>query len=302
MVQTCENKLIAQNILCLACVRNLLEWLSAVSRTHYLYLELVDAVVIQRIAQNNRPLRSQIIDLKYLVEHPLHDVGYTQEKQTSIIAIGLTVHNTPVEIREKLSVPEVHPLSSSASLMSNMVLMKATFACQLYSRLCRDVWTFWWLIQLSTKLDWKDVLSWRVCIKFSLAQIWQKAAFALVDQDLYWCHLLSKIRYAEFWAPSKANHRAHFWDQWAKRLHLWGRCKAHYDLQAEWPRAIQELCSFPHIEEAGVLSTCNRLELYVVALSWHRVRLHLDSSKYMALVLGYLLLLLLLFIFSHQDL
>lgn len=42
-------------------------------------------------------------------------------------------------------------------------------------------------------------------------------------------------------------------------------------LQAEWPRAIQELVSFPHIEEAGVLSTCNRLELYVVALSWHRV-------------------------------
>ena len=41
--------------------------------------------------------------------------------------------------------------------------------------------------------------------------------------------------------------------------------------QAEWPRAIEELVSFPHIEEAGVLSTCNRLELYVVALSWHRV-------------------------------
>ena len=31
--------------------------------------------------------------------------------------------------------------------------------------------------------------------------------------------------------------------------------------------------SFPHIEEAAVLSTCNRMELYVVALSWHRVRL-----------------------------
>ena len=42
-------------------------------------------------------------------------------------------------------------------------------------------------------------------------------------------------------------------------------------IQAEWPRAIEELVSFPHIEEAGVLSTCNRLELYVVALSWHRV-------------------------------
>ena len=43
-------------------------------------------------------------------------------------------------------------------------------------------------------------------------------------------------------------------------------------LQAEWPRAIEELTSFPHIEEAAVLSTCNRMELYVVALSWHRVR------------------------------
>ena len=41
--------------------------------------------------------------------------------------------------------------------------------------------------------------------------------------------------------------------------------------QAEWPRAIEELVSFPHIEEAAVLSTCNRMELYVVALSWHRV-------------------------------
>jgi glutamyl-tRNA reductase len=40
--------------------------------------------------------------------------------------------------------------------------------------------------------------------------------------------------------------------------------------EAEWPRAIQELTAFPHIEEAAVLSTCNRLELYVVALSWHR--------------------------------
>eukprot|EP00271_Cylindrocystis_brebissonii_P016378 TRINITY_DN3987_c0_g2_i1.p1 TRINITY_DN3987_c0_g2~~TRINITY_DN3987_c0_g2_i1.p1 ORF type:complete len:527 (+),score=112.88 TRINITY_DN3987_c0_g2_i1:248-1828(+) len=40
--------------------------------------------------------------------------------------------------------------------------------------------------------------------------------------------------------------------------------------EAEWPNAIAELCSFPHIEEAAVLSTCNRLEIYVVALSWHR--------------------------------
>ncbi len=51
-------------------------------------------------------------------------------------------------------------------------------------------------------------------------------------------------------------------------------CSAHKTsaAQAEWPRAIEELVSFPHIEEAAVLSTCNRMELYVVALSWHRVR------------------------------
>lgn len=40
--------------------------------------------------------------------------------------------------------------------------------------------------------------------------------------------------------------------------------------EAEWPRAIDELCAFPHIEEAAVLSTCNRMELYVSALSFHR--------------------------------
>ncbi|PNY00040.1 glutamyl-tRNA reductase [Trifolium pratense] len=40
--------------------------------------------------------------------------------------------------------------------------------------------------------------------------------------------------------------------------------------EAEWPRAIAELCSLNHIEEAAVLSTCNRMEIYVVALSQHR--------------------------------
>ncbi|EPS64771.1 hypothetical protein M569_10006, partial [Genlisea aurea] len=40
--------------------------------------------------------------------------------------------------------------------------------------------------------------------------------------------------------------------------------------EAEWPRAINELCGLNHIEEAAVLSTCNRMELYVVALSRHR--------------------------------
>ncbi|GKV19949.1 hypothetical protein SLEP1_g30142 [Rubroshorea leprosula] len=40
--------------------------------------------------------------------------------------------------------------------------------------------------------------------------------------------------------------------------------------EAEWPRAIGELCSLNHIEEAAVLSTCNRMEIYVVALSQQR--------------------------------
>ncbi|XP_047306639.1 glutamyl-tRNA reductase 1, chloroplastic-like [Impatiens glandulifera] len=40
--------------------------------------------------------------------------------------------------------------------------------------------------------------------------------------------------------------------------------------EEEWPRAIGELCSLNHIEEAAVLSTCNRMEIYVMALSQHR--------------------------------
>lgn len=40
--------------------------------------------------------------------------------------------------------------------------------------------------------------------------------------------------------------------------------------EAEWPRAIDELCNLNHIEEAGVLSTCNRFEIYVVAVAWNR--------------------------------
>ncbi|PSS19686.1 Glutamyl-tRNA reductase [Actinidia chinensis var. chinensis] len=40
--------------------------------------------------------------------------------------------------------------------------------------------------------------------------------------------------------------------------------------EAEWPRAIAELCGLNHIEEAAVLSTCNRMEIYVVAMSQHR--------------------------------
>lgn len=40
--------------------------------------------------------------------------------------------------------------------------------------------------------------------------------------------------------------------------------------EAQWPQAINELCALNHIEEAAVLSTCNRMEIYVVALSRHR--------------------------------
>ncbi|XP_028782069.1 glutamyl-tRNA reductase 2, chloroplastic [Neltuma alba] len=40
--------------------------------------------------------------------------------------------------------------------------------------------------------------------------------------------------------------------------------------EAQWPQVIRELCALNHIEEAAVLSTCNRMEIYVVALSQHR--------------------------------
>lgn len=40
--------------------------------------------------------------------------------------------------------------------------------------------------------------------------------------------------------------------------------------EAQWPKAIASLCDLNHIEEAAVLSTCNRLEIYVVALSQKR--------------------------------
>lgn len=40
--------------------------------------------------------------------------------------------------------------------------------------------------------------------------------------------------------------------------------------EAEWPHAIAELSAQNHIEKATVLSTCNLMEIYVVALSWNR--------------------------------
>ncbi|CAH8350675.1 unnamed protein product [Eruca vesicaria subsp. sativa] len=39
---------------------------------------------------------------------------------------------------------------------------------------------------------------------------------------------------------------------------------------AELPHAVSELRGLNHIEEAAVLSTCNRMEIYVLALSQHR--------------------------------
>lgn len=33
--------------------------------------------------------------------------GYTLEKKSSLIAVGLTVHSTPVDVREQLAIPEV---------------------------------------------------------------------------------------------------------------------------------------------------------------------------------------------------
>lgn len=40
--------------------------------------------------------------------------------------------------------------------------------------------------------------------------------------------------------------------------------------EALWPAAIAQLCAYPHVEEAAVLSTCNRMEIYFVALSYNR--------------------------------
>jgi glutamyl-tRNA reductase len=40
--------------------------------------------------------------------------------------------------------------------------------------------------------------------------------------------------------------------------------------EAEWAQAISELVECPHVEEAAILSTCNRMEVYVQAVSWQR--------------------------------
>ena len=41
--------------------------------------------------------------------------GYAMEQKSSIIAIGLSVHHTPVDIREKLSIPEVREHDRTAA-------------------------------------------------------------------------------------------------------------------------------------------------------------------------------------------
>ncbi|KAL2343883.1 hypothetical protein Fmac_005168 [Flemingia macrophylla] len=40
--------------------------------------------------------------------------------------------------------------------------------------------------------------------------------------------------------------------------------------EAQWAHVIQDLCALNHIQEAAVISTCNRMEIYVLALSQHR--------------------------------
>jgi len=37
-----------------------------------------------------------------------------------------------------------------------------------------------------------------------------------------------------------------------------------------WNDCVTQLTDYPHISEACILSTCNRMELYAVGLSWHR--------------------------------
>lgn len=135
------------------------------------------------------------------------------EQKSSIIAIGLSVHHTPVDIREKLSIPQVERVLAA---------------------------------QPRHLSRWGDPCC---CDQPSRRRCQQSLA------------LYGLLNIADRAAAISPYH--------------WQRCytadSTYLLLQAEWPRAIEELTSFPHIEEAAVLSTCNRMELYVVALSWHRV-------------------------------
>ncbi|UPR01736.1 glutamyl-tRNA reductase [Chloropicon primus] len=40
--------------------------------------------------------------------------------------------------------------------------------------------------------------------------------------------------------------------------------------ESEWNECVSDLTAYPHVDEACILSTCNRMELYCNALSWHR--------------------------------
>ncbi|ERM98693.1 hypothetical protein AMTR_s00109p00136110 [Amborella trichopoda] len=40
--------------------------------------------------------------------------------------------------------------------------------------------------------------------------------------------------------------------------------------EEKWPCVVQELCNLDHIDEAAVLSTCNRVEIYFVTGSWNK--------------------------------
>ena len=51
------------------------------------------------------------------------------EKKSSIIAIGLTIHNTPVEIREKLAIPEVSNLHHACLKYTRTVNASDTHLC-----------------------------------------------------------------------------------------------------------------------------------------------------------------------------
>lgn len=70
--------------------------------------------------------------------------------------------------------------------------------------------------------------------------------------------------------------------------------------EAQWPQAIGELCSLNHIEEAAVLSTCNRMEIYVVALSQHRgIK---EVTDWMSKVMSFPILILCLVVFTLNRL
>ena len=49
--------------------------------------------------------------------------GYTLEKKSSLIAVGLTVHSTPVDVREKLAIPQVGHTGHISEYLCVRILM-----------------------------------------------------------------------------------------------------------------------------------------------------------------------------------